>query len=130
MGKLILSYLIPILFVVGGTVLLRLLWAVIAPISEKFHLDWVLNYEVKVDDWINVGLADLEQKSISAVGAGQPTTPTEENIIAVIKFVNDQLTSHGLPEKAADALAKYINAKLSAKLGVAPAVMASRPLNG
>lgn len=125
MWQVILSNLIPIVFAFATPMVLILARELFKALAKKFHLDAALAYEDKVEQWISMGMDAAEKKSLNAIKAGQPKTPGEQKLADVIKFVNDQLVQHDLPQKAADAVGKIVDAKLMARMAPAPTAVAT-----
>ena len=112
MWKIVLENLIPILFTIITPVLLVLVNGLIKAAAKKWHLDWALNYETKIDELVIAGIKAVEKKSLSAVKSGGPKTSGEQKLKDVIDFVNAQLKANTLPEKAGAELSMLVESKL------------------
>lgn len=126
MWKVVLEQFLPVFFMIitpPATVFVGLLFRKLA---KKWHLESAMAYEGKVDELVIKGIQAAEQKSLAAVKKGGEKTPNEKKLEEALKFVNSQLTSLKLPQKAADQLSYLIEAHLYAGAkGKQPALPAS-----
>ena len=112
MWKIVLENLIPLIVAVLTPVLLVLARGLLQAAAKKWHLDWALKYEDKVDDLVVKGIKAVEKKALSAAKANQPKTTSEKKLEEVVVWVNSQLKVNNLPEKAGNELAMIVESKL------------------
>lgn len=112
MFSLILSHLIPLVFVIATPVLLLFSKKLIDVLAHKIHLDGVMMYDDQVGALIERGIQAVENKSLAALRGGAPATPGQQKLEGVLNFVQSELDSHGLPKKAGEALKTMVEAQL------------------
>jgi hypothetical protein len=114
MWQVVLEQFLPVFFMIitpPATIFVGLLFRKLA---KKWHLEAALTYEDKVDELVIKGIQAAEQKSLAAVRKGGEKTPNEKKLEEALKFVNSQLSSLKLPQKASDQLSYLIEAHLFA----------------
>ena len=114
MWQVVVEQFLPVFFMIvtpPATVFVGLLFKRLA---KKWHLEAALVYEDKVDELVIKGIKAAEQKSLAAVKKGGEKTPNEKKLEEALQFVNSQLASLKLPQKAADQLSNLIEAHLYA----------------
>jgi len=131
--RIVLENLIPILFAIVTPLLVVLGRDLLAAIAKKYKLQVALEYEDKVESWVQMGINAAEKASLNALKSGNKPTPGEEKLKSVVEFVNAQLMAHSLPQKGGEAIAKLVDAKLMEKINPptsSAAVLAGKQLNG
>jgi len=112
MLQVILENLIPLVFTIITPVALVFVNRALKLAARKWDLEEAFAYEDKVEDLILKGIRAAEQKSLAASRKDEPLTPGEEKLDMVLKFVNSNLESMKLPQKAGDQLAMLVEAKI------------------
>jgi len=112
MWQVLLENLIPLIFTIITPVILVFVNRSLKLAARKWDLQEVLTYEDKVDELILKGIRAAEQKSLTAAKKEGPLTSGEEKLEMVLQFVNGQLQTMKLPQKAGDHLAMLVEAKI------------------
>lgn len=112
MWMIVLENLIPLLFTIISPPLVALAGWGLQKLAKKWKMEEALKYEDKVDDLVLKAIKAMEKKSLNAVKRGGERTPGQKKLEGAMKFVNNQLRSLKLPQKAADELVDLIEAQL------------------
>jgi hypothetical protein len=114
MWNVVIEQFLPVFFMIITPPLTVFVGLLFRKLAKKWNLETAMQYDSKVDELVIKGIQAAEQKSIAAVRKGGEKTPNEKKLEEALKFVNSQLTSLKLPQKASDQLSYLIEAHLFA----------------
>ena len=101
------------LFVIAIPVVLALFGALLAYIKKKHGWEMWKEMKEMLDGLIVQGISYADEQAKKALKKAAKPLPPEDKLKTAVDFVATQVEDLGLPQKAGDALAKLIEAKLN-----------------
>jgi hypothetical protein len=129
MFQTIMTAVIPVLAVVIVGFVLNIIRFLSSRLAAKYHLQWMLSYESKVEELVTTGIKAVENVSLNAVKLGRDPTPGEQKLKDVLEFVTNTLAANKLPEKAGTELAILVESKLFSGLSAIPDPVVDPPVD-